>query len=217
MSMKRYRLGLDYRRQLNWFLNDYRYGDYGVRCGSYEIVEARIAHEKFLVRVQKWIVLRADEVQLPREAIRKAHVCEHFSGVVFSRGPLQEMLICRMSHWKEQDVECPQCSGLKQCPQCDTEFQIDTRELGSRGLTIVITTWWDLGPGISPYDPEYRRHCSSERFHRELDPQVVFEAGSIQGAFEDHQELSIDSLLKANRTVLGYYIPVTKASPWADV
>jgi hypothetical protein len=61
----------------------------------------------------------------------------------------------------------------------------DARVLNSQGFAILITKWWDLGPGISPYDPEYTQHCNSERLHRE-DLRAQFEAGSIQGAFESH-------------------------------
>jgi len=206
MTMKRHRLGRDYSRQLKWFSSSYTYPPYKSDFATHKIVEARIAGGKFLVRVQYWVVLPASAVHLTSSATIGAHVCEHIHGLRTVKGSLEEMLNCRMSHWRDQDHECPECSGLRQCPHCETEFRIDARELEPRGFTIVITTWWNLGPGISPYDREYREHCNLKRSLFDIEPQVEFPVGSIQGVFENHQEFSIDSLLEANRRSLIYPI-----------
>jgi len=126
------------------------------------------------------------ELELSNTAIRGAYMCEHLTGAFYSRRPLREMLVCRMNHCKEQDLDCSTCSGPKQCPQCDADFQIDARVLNPQGFAILLTKWWDLGPRISPYDPEHAQHCNSERLHPEEDPKVQFKSGSIQGAFEGH-------------------------------
>ena len=49
------------------------------RLKKYETVEARIAHEKFLIRVQHWILLPASSVHLPSLGITGANVCQHIT------------------------------------------------------------------------------------------------------------------------------------------
>lgn len=98
-----------------------------------------MAHGKFLVRVKYWIVLPANSVHLPSLAITGANVCQHIYGLRLVKGSLREMLNCRMNYGREQDYECLECSSLRQCPRCEAEYQVDVRELGPRGLTIVIT------------------------------------------------------------------------------
>jgi hypothetical protein len=208
MTMKRYRLGLSYWRQLSWFSSVTNYGwDCEVKDTSYKIVEARIANGRLLLRSQFWIVFPTGATEPSNRAMSRAYVCPHIPerGLFNSRQLLQKMVTCRMSHWRDRDYECLACSGLKQCHYCHTEFRIDARELGNDGFIIATTIWWDLGSGVSPYDLEYKRHCTMEtyRFFNNV-PQVKFEAGSIQGAFGDH-EFSVDSSLKWKRWLFKLY------------
>jgi hypothetical protein len=75
MTMKRHRLGLDYRKQLNWFSLTIASWETGGRFYSYETMEARIAHGRFLMRGQYWILLSAGEVELSFAALLGADVC----------------------------------------------------------------------------------------------------------------------------------------------
>jgi hypothetical protein len=129
------------------------------------------------------------------------------------------MLTCQINHSREPDRDSPKCSGLKQCSHCETEFQIDARELGHQGFTIVITKWWDLCPGISPIDLQYKRHHRPEGYasiNSRRYPKLEFEKGTIRDTFEPHQKFSVDSFLEANRRPLLFYVLFTTPN-WADM
>jgi hypothetical protein len=49
------------------------------------------------------------------------------------------------------------------CHKCNTDFQIDIIA-DEPELFLVITTWFDLGPGLDPEDHRWIRHSSSLMF-----------------------------------------------------
>jgi hypothetical protein len=87
------------------------------------------------------------------------------------------------------------------------------RELGPRGFTIVITKWWNLGSRISPYNPEYKRHCHSEGSYLEHTHPLH----SRRGAFRVHlKAIRISPSILCSRPIEGimssvYHIPVVEA------
>jgi hypothetical protein len=138
------------------------------------------------VLLQYWAVMPNVELELSTSAIRGAYMCKHLTGAFYSRGPLREMLVCCMSHCKEQDLTARHVLTRSNARSATLTFRFDARVLNSQGFAILVTKWWDLGAEISPHDPEYARHCNSERLHPEEDPKVQFESGCIQGAFEGY-------------------------------
>jgi hypothetical protein len=78
--------------------------------------------------------------------------------------------------------------GLRRCHRCHTEFQLDVKDFGKRGVALVITAWQDLGECRTSLDPKWglricRRSCQvSTRSEQDV---VDFESGNIRESFGD--------------------------------
>ena len=113
------------------------------------------------------------------------------------------------------DGEKDPCSTYT-CNQCNTDTCIEVCEYGSH-LALVLTTWMNLGPGLTPDDPRWRIHSRGyENRGVTLDPND--RTGSPRVSFENVSPLSLGALLSRNlsylkdqryrkvmRPVYGYY------------
>jgi hypothetical protein len=82
--------------------------------------------------------------------------------------------------------------------QCNTDFRIEVCEYGSY-LALVLTKWIDLGPGLTPDDPQWKVHCREDRAVT-LDPKD--RAGSPRVSFENASPQSLGELLSRNLSYL---------------
>ncbi|KAJ6020948.1 hypothetical protein N7540_006452 [Penicillium herquei] len=90
------------------------------------------------------------------------------------------------------------------CTDCSMEYEIQVREADTNDVTLTITRWIDLGPGLSPDDPQWRTH---HQFYAEPvppsdlvpDPRRRFErAPSTQGG----SNVSIEERYRRNMSFL---------------
>jgi len=140
-------------------------------------IQARIMKDKMLVRVQHTILLHKPEMPKSWYKIQLCYhtrTCFNRSGVPL--GTLGTRLACKLLHHKQLD--CEDCSGLKQCYCCPTEYQINVLEIGDR-ISLIVTAWQDLGLGLTPRDPVWINHHSFK-----MKDKVPFEPGSIKEEFE---------------------------------
>ena len=84
------------------------------------------------------------------------------------------------------------------CNQCNTDFCIEVCEYGSH-LALVLTTWINLGPGLTPDDPLWKIH-SRENRGVTLDPND--RTGSPRVSFENRSHWSFENLLSRNISYL---------------
>lgn len=97
------------------------------------------------------------------------------------------------------DGEKDPCSTYT-CNQCNTDARIEVCEYGSH-LALVLTTWINLGPGLTPDDPRWIIHsCSHENRDVTLDPNDC--TGSPRVSFENVSPLSLGALLSRNLSYL---------------
>ncbi|KAJ5835468.1 hypothetical protein N7447_001494 [Penicillium robsamsonii] len=102
------------------------------------------------------------------------------------------MFICihvsRQRHAKLLDAvwrETP--SSTHTCDICAADSRIEVCEYGS-DLALVLTTWINLGPSLTPDDPRWIVHSCNRKFkrvtldpnHRKDSPRVCFENVSPQ-------------------------------------
>lgn len=176
MAMKYHRLGLDNKvilSQLSRTVTKYYDG-----TSHQQSLSSRIISNTFYLRTQHWLLLPPN---LPPELPKSYYfwnLCWHMRTFHNSRSYLEEFLQCRLSHYEDGRL-CPTCSGLKQCKECLTEFQIDVKDLQNRGSAIVITEWQDFGEVLTPFDPKWRCHFTNYPYVR-----TYFTPGSIKDIFE---------------------------------
>lgn len=91
-------------------------------------------------------------------------------------------------------------------------WKFELRDLGKQDICLALTRWWDLGPGLSPEDHQWKILLNFEN-HRRLtsaeisgSPRARFEANfvdtpdSSSGLLSDEElYLRNTSLLKAHR------------------
>lgn len=83
------------------------------------------------------------------------------------------------------------CSGVPRqgefgrCQRCNTAYNVEMREFGTQDLSLAITRWIDVGPGLTPDDPRWRSHLLYESQHEvdshDLvdDPRLRFENSPV--------------------------------------
>lgn len=154
-------------------------------------VTSRIIKDSFHVRTQHWIPLGSVQpLQLPT-GHHIFRICNHLDYYHDSQKPLEEVLKCKLAHYNNQVDEkkgCLECSGLKQCIKCYTEYQIDIKDFGIHQLSaLVVTVWQEFGNMVSPLDPVFRSHFVP------WDLGIYFQPGSIKDTFEEGREFTFDA------------------------
>ncbi|KAJ5106576.1 hypothetical protein N7456_003251 [Penicillium angulare] len=93
--------------------------------------------------------------------------------------------------------------AFHECMQCSTDSLIEVRKWNST-LMLVITRWFDLGPGLSPGDEQWISHVGSLEGEREnLDRQDFVDVP--QARWErayGKKSMSMDELLARNLSYL---------------
>lgn len=151
----------------------------------------RIANGHFLLRHQTWLLFPVGKkVEVPDRIY--ACVCPHWYFITPHSMELRTKMSCRASHWDNAQLNsgCLNCSGLFQCMDCPTEFQIDAMNFFEHGVALILTRWLDLGEGWNLLDSKYRSHLR----HNENDVMLPFKAGSIKAGYEG-ADADIASLL----------------------
>ncbi|KAH8803345.1 hypothetical protein F5884DRAFT_756628 [Xylogone sp. PMI_703] len=86
----------------------------------------------------------------------------------------------------------PLSKGLEKCRFCATEFRVDFKNINGSCLSMFVTTWKNLGQGVSHLDPDWQRHIdkSGSMNFSELD----LELGSLCSTFEQRR-FRFDSII----------------------
>ncbi|CAG8026697.1 unnamed protein product [Penicillium olsonii] len=66
------------------------------------------------------------------------------------------------------------------CDECNTSWKLEIRTLDETHASLVLTLWMDLGPGISPADPEWKyrlffAHRAAFTHHKIVNSRLRFE------------------------------------------
>jgi hypothetical protein len=128
-------------------------------------------------------------------------------------GPPLTMFICLHVPQKELARLINRCEGLSSqeicffihytCGWCKTDFCIEVCEYGT-SLALIITKWFNIGAGLSPNDPHWRRHAKlSERVHTgSVRPRTCHEKTSARVYFENASPRSSEELRSCNLSYL---------------
>lgn len=86
------------------------------------------------------------------------------------------------------------------CDKCNTDSRIEICEYGS-DLALVITTWINLGPGLTPDDPRWKAHCDSSE-PRKWTLDLNDRKDSPRVCFENASPRSLEALRSCNLSYL---------------
>ena len=142
-------------------------------------IQARIGYDKMLVRIEHRFVISAGELPIMPDDWWNFQACFHkgaHRSQQVSTG-FGGFLACKL-----RQPHCGHCSGLKQRRYYLTEYEIDTMDMQGK-FAVVVTTWQDLGSGLTPRDSMWISHFS----FKTLDEGMRFKAGSIKAAFDQHR------------------------------
>jgi hypothetical protein len=88
-------------------------------------------------------------------------------------------------------------SFVDTCRKCNTDFQINI-VANEPELFLVVTTWFDLGPGLDPEDRRWTRHSSdvmfSTWFRVREDSDAVDGEINVRESFEDARSYNLSCL-----------------------
>lgn len=212
MTMKRYRLGLDYSYNLS-LLACKTTGRRSIEGFPYQCTaQARIITGSLFLRVQQVLLIPSGRA-LKSLASCRITICPHVGTVAKDcEAQLPENVQCQIAHQHNLN-QCIRYSGLKQCNYCPTEYQIDLQECRQLGVAVVITKWLDLGEGRTFMDSKWWSRLSTrytshhifagaaEIYKKRLRDRVPvpFEAGSIDASFEQNEHLAFDPIQTPER------------------
>ena len=185
MAMKQHRLGLDSGPHVDHLSNTKTY--YMGRCTYQASIKARIVFDNFLLRIQDRVLIPPGQV-LGEPSALFTDLCPHLKS--FGSGDGR----CRLRHIHDQQ-RCSRCSGLKQCRYCPTEFQIDHKNFGKRGIVVYITRWMDFGAGLTAFDPKWQSHVKAKISGTRKYKEFEFAPGSIRSAFELQERSTFESIM----------------------
>ncbi|CZR58093.1 uncharacterized protein PAC_07983 [Phialocephala subalpina] len=190
MLMKRHRLGLNCTDLLNIF----RYNMRESRSDHmYQgTAEARIISDALYIRAQHVFMLPASLLPNGPEAYEIA-ACSHFTcneTRTFVSGELTAAFRRRLHHLPHcHGPDCSKCfASFLSCIHCQTEFQIDIKDLGEGDIALVLTKWQALGKGEDHKDLIWLGFTGDGA-------SQFWETGSISRKFENGKPFRFDSLL----------------------
>ena len=105
---------------------------------------------------------------------------------------IMDIIECKLRHL-DTDL-CAQCTGLRQCRRCPTEYEVILYSAGSAGYALETTTWKKLGSARTPNDPKWRsqvRDVTINRNNRNTSPDSSFIPGSIRSAYESRENIAV--------------------------
>ena len=112
--------------------------------------------------------------------------------------PMAQMLACRTIHIAREESACAHCTGIRQCPFCDTEYQIDHKVWAGSGTSLVVAAWSNMGSARSPSDPKWAHHVDVD-FVKSTDvPRKSPETGALQRAFNAQKPWSVEESLETD-------------------
>ena len=160
-------------------------------------VEARICPEpmNLCLRIQQWALLSFTKRDITLFKIEFVMIRDHMHVRSWKIRPLIDSQL-KPGRTESEDRVCPK---VLKCRYCNTDFQIETKQLRNEGLALVITTWLDLGPGLTPMDIKWRVHRASPKIP---DIGVLDMPGDVRLRFESEPGLSQDSLSCQNASYL---------------
>lgn len=185
MAMKQHRLGLNSNPHVDHLSTTKTY--YMGRYTYQASIKARIVFDNFLLRIQDRVLIPPGQV-LEEPSALFTDLCPHLKS--FGSGDCR----CRLRHLHDQQP-CSGCNGLKQCRYCPTEFQIDHKNFGKRGIVVYITRWMDFGAGLTASDPKWQSHVKGNLPGMGKYKEMEFAPGSIQSAFELQEPSTFESIM----------------------
>jgi hypothetical protein len=218
-AMKCYRKGLDISHILNQLsrtITDYRY-----KYTRQLLFTARVVSGSLYLRTQHWILLPFTQpLELPTSCYVWS-LCWHVDTWQDPRLKhlfLSQCLQKRLREYQEFGTDAAHSTSTERCTSCRTEFQIDMKDMSTRGTAVVITVWQDFGEILTPFDLTWRSHFFSNPTFPFIDWRFVpwFAQESLKNNFEgghfefDAHQTQIDA---ANLQIKEVRDPSTYAFP----
>jgi hypothetical protein len=138
------------------------------------------------------LLLSRQDVESGGEPSQVMSICRHVSSLKLA------ILLNTVGNAYVNGEEAP--SSTYACDKCNTDSRIEFCEYGS-DLALVLTTWINLGPGLTPDDPRWKVHCNTwEASDLTLDPNDRKDSPRV--CFENASPRSLEALRSCNLSYL---------------
>lgn len=187
-AMKCHRKGLNINHILDPLSRTLTNYQYKRTCQT--IFKARVVSRSLYLRTQHWVLLPPKQPLelLTAKYLYPTRLCYHlhtFDGPGYMDLPFRQYLQEKFHEYQQLGI-ATHSTSTEQCLTCRTEFQIDIKDLGSRGAAVVITIWQDFGEILTPFDLTWKAHFflypSGPLFNLRRVPS--FPQGSLKDDFE---------------------------------
>ncbi|QRD92355.1 F-box domain protein [Aspergillus flavus] len=145
------------------------------------------------LRTQTWILAK----ELPSKLVEGKWICAHIS-----MGDHHILQIVRAA-WDAAIKSSPgrrPALDTYRCVTCGLDYEIDATTCGTAGISLIVTKWLDLGPGLDPTDVRWTRHLIGSLSLRKQE-MTTFNS-DVRSQFERDTVFPLDDLTGRNRSLL---------------
>ena len=174
-------------------------------------VETRICSKptSLCLRIQHWALVSSTRRDMLLCKTKFVQICHHLS----THSSEISRLVQSKLEPRRTEVEDPTQTQLFRCRCCNTNFQLEIKDLGDEGLALVITKWLDLGSGKTPTDSRWSGHLVRVRAAA---IGASAEPWSVRLRFEREPGLSQDDLSSQNASYLISKRFMNSMDRWSD-
>lgn len=174
-------------------------------------VEARICSKptSLCLRIQHWALISSTNRDMLLSKTGFVQICDHLS----THSSEISRLVQSILEPRRPEVEDQIRTELFRCRRCNTNFQLEIKDLGDEGLALVITKWLDLGSGSTPTDSRWSRHLFRLRA---ATIGASAEAWGVRLRFESEPGPSQDDLSRENASYLISKRFMNSMDHWSD-
>jgi hypothetical protein len=171
--------------------------DEAERLTKLSSVEARICPEpvSLCLRIQQWALISSTKRDMMLSKAKFVMISDHITAHTSKISRLIESQV---------DGRCTELDyrvdpDVRKCRYCNTDFQVEIKEIGHKDLALVITKWIDLGSGSTPMGTRWRDQLARDKA---AEIGKSSEAGDIRLRFEGNSGLWQDSLSRQKASYL---------------
>lgn len=184
LAMNRHRFGLNHGMSLDHM--HIPTSKSMLHGGYYPSSDARIVADELILRFKYGVLVQSSSISAYLNDHKFWILCPHINTFYGNqKRQMIDLIECQLQH--RDTGPCENCSGLRQCHACPTEYEIKVYRAGATGHVLEVTTWRSLGSGRTPNDPKWQQQLEHDKNTPYRSCAFAFKPGSIRSAFESQE------------------------------
>lgn len=164
-AMNRHRFGPSHGITLDFFRRPLPKGPLGLCLQP--STRARIIADEFILRTKYWIPMWSDGTGTRHKKHKPIELCPH-NAINYGDKVVKDLIECQLHHRNGNPCFFWDCTKIRNCPCCSTEFDVELRGVEAGSRVLYITTWRNFGCGRSPKDTKWQHQVWNKANDKEV-------------------------------------------------